>query len=264
MPGFELTVAPNGARKTKADHPALPMTAGELAETARACYAAGAGAIHLHVRDDQGRHSLDSGRYREAIDAIKEAAPGMGIQITTEAAGLYGVTEQFACLEALRPTATSIAVREMARDLETAARVYALAAETGTQVQHILYGPGCIDQYQAWRSAGVIRPAQDDVLFVLGQYVPPVEAEPHDLTPFLGSFSPPPPNWTVCSFGQQEQACLLHTIQCGGHVRIGFENNILSPGGDLLTDNADAVRALVSAAADKGFSPSHLLPALAA
>ncbi|NBB83711.1 MAG: hypothetical protein GVY28_09935, partial [Alphaproteobacteria bacterium] len=62
-----LMVAPNGARKTKADHPALPIGPAELAATAVACRDAGAAAIHLHVRDEAGGHSLDAGRYREAI-----------------------------------------------------------------------------------------------------------------------------------------------------------------------------------------------------
>ena len=34
---FILGVAPNGARRTKADHPALPMTPAEVARAAAAC-----------------------------------------------------------------------------------------------------------------------------------------------------------------------------------------------------------------------------------
>ena len=54
-----IMVAPNGARKTKADHPALPITPAELAATASACLEAGAAAIHLHVRDRDGGHTLE-------------------------------------------------------------------------------------------------------------------------------------------------------------------------------------------------------------
>ena len=49
---YSLMIAPNGARRTTADHPALPVTAAGLAGTARACQREGATAIHLHVRDD--------------------------------------------------------------------------------------------------------------------------------------------------------------------------------------------------------------------
>ena len=68
-----IMVAPNGARRMKADHPALPLTVAETVETAQACHAAGAGALHLHIRDAEGRHSLDAGHYREALQALRQA-----------------------------------------------------------------------------------------------------------------------------------------------------------------------------------------------
>ncbi len=98
-----IMVAPNGARRSKADHPAVPITTSEIVETGRACHAAGADALHLHVRDDQGAHSLDPGRYQEALQALARAVPGPRIQISTEAVGIYGVAGQLACLEQVRP-----------------------------------------------------------------------------------------------------------------------------------------------------------------
>lgn len=261
---FDLTVAPNGARKTKADHPAIPVSTMDLAENARACQLAGAGAIHLHVRDDQGQHSLDAGRYREAMDTIAEQAPGMGIQITTESAGIFDVATQFACLQALRPAAASISVREMARDPAMAARIYALAAEANTRVQHILYDETCVARLLDWQQRGIVRPAQSDVIFVLGQYVPPVQARPTDLDLFLSAMPTKGLNWTVCAFGQTEQACLLWAIQRGGNVRVGFENNTLTASSNAFHDNAASVQSLVAAAENLGYSPAHLARAMVA
>ncbi len=65
-----VMVAPNGARRTKADHPRLPVAVDEIVSEAKACLEAGATALHAHVRDDQGRHSLDPGRYRELLSAL--------------------------------------------------------------------------------------------------------------------------------------------------------------------------------------------------
>src|SRR5262245_8845842 len=109
-----IMVAPNGARRTKTDHPALPLTPTELAEEARACTAAGATAIHLHVRDREGRHTLDASRYREATAAIREATgPDFVIQITTESVGRFSARDQMSCVRALRPQSASIALREI-------------------------------------------------------------------------------------------------------------------------------------------------------
>jgi uncharacterized protein (DUF849 family) len=251
---YHLTVAPNGARRGKPDHPALPLTTAEIAETARACQVEGAGAIHLHVRDAAGRHSLDPGRYRDAMAAIADRAPGMEIQITTEAADRYDVAAQYACLEALRPTAASISVREMARDADLAARAYALVDEAGTKVQHILYAPDCIAQLKDWCARGIIRDKVPSVILVLGRYLPPLAARPGDLAPLLACL-PQPVTWAACAFGRDERACLLAALHGGGDVRIGFENNLVTPDGQPLADNAASVRAFVAAAAADGYHP---------
>ena len=72
-----LMVAPNGARKVKKDHPAVPLTISETVATAKSCYEAGAGAIHLHVRDKDGQHVLDAGLYKEALNELEHQVPKM-------------------------------------------------------------------------------------------------------------------------------------------------------------------------------------------
>lgn len=254
MADFEIMVAPNGARRQKSDHPALPITADEVAQTAARCQAAGASALHLHVRDEAGRHSLDAGRYQVAMAAVAEAAPGMSIQITTESAGIYAPDEQFACLTALQPLSASVSIREMAQDPGVASRAYAFCAEIGTKVQHILYGADCIEQLKAWYAAGVVPSQLRDAIFVLGAYSPPVPAMPKDLLPFLDTTADMELNWSLCAFGRHEQACLLAGLQAGGNLRIGFENNIETPDGDVLTDNAASVAALIKAVNPAGKS----------
>ncbi|MFW8633647.1 3-keto-5-aminohexanoate cleavage protein [Cribrihabitans pelagius] len=252
MADYSMMVAPNGARRGRHDHAALPVTAAETAEVAAACYAAGARALHLHVRDGAGRHSLDPARYREAMAAVQDRAPAMAVQITTESAGLYDVEAQFACLGAMRPAAASIAVREIARDAGLAPKVYDLCAEAGTRVQHILYGPKCIAQLRAWYRDGTVPADMRDAIFVLGTYSPPVEARPGDLNVFLTAAADLHLNWTACAFGRQEHACLLAAVAAGGDVRIGFENNIETPEGRLLDGNAASVAAFVKAARQAG------------
>lgn len=85
-----IAVAPNGGRRTKADHPNIPLTPAELARTAAECLEVGASMIHIHVRRPDGRHLLDVDAYRQAIDTIRaEVGDKLVIQITTEALGIY-------------------------------------------------------------------------------------------------------------------------------------------------------------------------------
>ena len=85
----KLMVAPNGARKVKKDHPEVPLTIEETVEVAKNCFKAGAGAIHLHVRNEKGEHVLDAGLYKEALKELEFKVPKMHIQVTTEAVGKY-------------------------------------------------------------------------------------------------------------------------------------------------------------------------------
>jgi uncharacterized protein (DUF849 family) len=74
----------NGAR-LPAEHPALPVTPAELARDAVAARAAGADAVHLHVKDAGGRDTLDGAALAEVLDAVRAAAPGLPVGVTTGA-----------------------------------------------------------------------------------------------------------------------------------------------------------------------------------
>ncbi len=252
---FSVTVAPNGARRNKADHPALPISVAETAQTAKACFAAGADCIHLHIRDDNGQHSLDAGRYREAIAAIKQAAPAMAVQITTEAAGIFDVSAQYACLQQVRPKAVSVSVREMARDVAVAGKLYGFAAEAGIDLQHILYDVKDVTLLNEWWKSGIVARSLHSVLFVLGRYQPPVLAQPKDLAGLLDATANMDFNWTVCAFGQNELACVRQALKHGGNIRVGFENNMQLPDGSVATDNAQLVALAVQAGIELGLRP---------
>src|SRR5690606_4063657 len=104
-----IAVAPNGGRRTKADHPALPVGPDEIARTAAECADAGAAMIHVHVRDAAGRHVLDADAYRTAIAAIQaETGDRLLIQITSESLGIYDPEAQMAVVRATRPPAVSL------------------------------------------------------------------------------------------------------------------------------------------------------------
>jgi uncharacterized protein (DUF849 family) len=251
---FDLMVAPNGARLTQADHPALPITPAEVVAAARACEAAGATSIHAHVRDDTDQHSLDATRYND-LHADLTAATDLRIQVSTEAAGVFNVPAQRACLGAVTARDASVALREIARAPELVAETYAVAAQRGISVQHILYAPEDMEILRAHMDAGILPEGTPRALFVLGRYTPGQVSAPADLDPFLRDMGDLKLMWSVCAFGPGEHDCLLAALNAGGQVRVGFENNRTAPDGRPFQDNAASVAALVEAAAKQGFAP---------
>jgi uncharacterized protein (DUF849 family) len=79
-----LQAALNGGR-TRAEHPAIPRTPGEVAAEARASVAAGAGIVHVHAYDAAGRESLAAEPVAALLRAIRAVVPGVPISLTTSA-----------------------------------------------------------------------------------------------------------------------------------------------------------------------------------
>jgi len=249
-----ITVAPNGARRRRTDHPALPITPTELATTAVACRDAGAGMIHIHVRDADDRHSLDVGRYRAAIDAIRAAVgDDLVIQATTEAIGIYDRTTQMQMVQALRPEAVSLAIRELIPDMaaeQEAASFLEWTHRYAVFVQYIVYDRDDLRRVQSLHQRGILPEVTPFVLYVLGRYGQTDSAAPRHLVPFLAdqrddavsTASESGDAWAVCAFGRREGACTLAAAAFGGHVRVGFENNLYLADGRLAPDNAALVR----------------------
>ncbi|MBW7851853.1 MAG: 3-keto-5-aminohexanoate cleavage protein [Rhodospirillales bacterium] len=240
-----IAVAPNGARRTKADHPNLPITAEELARTAASCREAGASMIHLHVRDAQGRHLLDADAYRQTIAAVRqEVAEDMVIQITSEAAGRYAAAHQMATIRAVRPEAVSLALREIVPDPageRAAGDFFEEMWREKVSMQFILYSRSEWQRYRDLKTRGVIPGGTS--LFVLGRYSATQQSSPEDLLPFLCDREDNE-TWMTCAFGHLENACAMATAALGGHARVGFENNLYCADGRLAPDNAALVAQL--------------------
>jgi 3-keto-5-aminohexanoate cleavage enzyme len=250
-----ICVAPNGARRTQADHPALPMGPHEIAADALACAEAGASVIHLHVRDDSGGHVLDAGRYREAIAQIRNAVGDrLLIQVTTEAVGRYTPQQQMALLRELRPQAASVALRELAPDeaaAEPAAQFLAWALREGIALQYIVYDADDMRRLMAWARAGTVPQRAPNTLFVLGRYTAGQQSSARDLLPFVQEWPQGWP-WSVCAFGAAEAACMTAAVGLGGHARVGFENNLHRADGSLARRNADLVANVAAIARRSG------------
>lgn len=241
---FLIASAPNGARKTQKDLPNIPITPAEVARTAMECKAAGAAMMHLHVRDDAQKHSLDVGRYREMLSEVRASVgDDMLLQVTTEAVGIYTARQQMDMIRNLVPEAVSIAVREIApkeADLDNLKAFFEFMREASISPQFILYAPEDVERFNELVRAGVLPGERFPVLFVLGRYTAGQVSQPSDLLPFLGA-SPYVSEWMLCAFGAYENACILTGAGLGGHARIGFENNHLKVDGSPASNNAELI-----------------------
>ncbi len=237
MKGLGLMVAPTGARRSKADHPGLPVTPENVPPRARPAMPQGRGAVHLHVRDAAGLHSLDPTLYRDATARLRAAAgPDLVIQITTEAVGRYTPAQQIDTVRAVEPEAVSIAVKN---SCPIRAR--------NRRLQPLCVGPGPADRRSAHHlhrrrtrpdarsrrtrrhpGASPFRHLPARAVRAAGQ-----ESDPAELVPLLArlrdSGSADRFDWWVCAFGRAETPSLVAAAALGGHCRSASRTASFTP-----------------------------------
>src|SRR5690606_12228000 len=111
--------------------------------------------------------------------------------------------------------------------------------------QHILYDQEDIRRFHRLRERDVFGDSAF-VLLVVGRYATPGENDPLAFVRLLGGLAERRDvrsglDWAVCAFGVAETGLLMAAAALGGHVRVGFENNLLRADGALAASNAERV-----------------------
>lgn len=262
LPAVPIGVAPGGDWASNAGLPPVPRAAAALATAARDCAAAGASWFQIQLRDDDGRVSLDAGRYRESFEAVRAAVgDALLLQLGTEAATGAAPEELMALVRAVTPDAVSLSVREIfggAVAEPVVVRFVSDLAEQGVAVQFVVG-----DEADAHRLAAVDSHAggflgRAELLLALGSVTQQRPARARDLLALLPSV-PSSWRWSVGAVGSTERVCLSAAAALGGGLRTGFETNRWHPDGCPAADNAELVRRLVESLGSMGLRASTVV-----
>ena len=101
-----ITCAVCGAETTKEHNPNLPVTPMEIAESTCHAYKAGASIVHLHVRDKNGKATMDVDIFSETIKLIREKCD-IVVEVTTGGGVGMSDEERMQVLE-LKPEMASL------------------------------------------------------------------------------------------------------------------------------------------------------------
>lgn len=253
-----ITAALTGSRTTKAHNPAVPYTPQEIAEDAVACWQAGAAVVHIHVRDPQtGAPSMDLALFREVVERIR-ARCDVVLNLTTSGLHLEGpdVLERRLAPVTLHPDLCSLDIGSVNfRDRvflnppawgEVAAR---RMREHGVKPEIEVFDVGHVAQALDLIARGLV---EDPPYFQLCMGVPwGIPATPENLL-FLRSQLPPGARWSVLGVGRAQWTMVALGILLGGHVRVGFEDNVYLERGVLAASNAQMVEKAVRLVRDLG------------
>lgn len=244
-----ITAAISGAEVTKEHNPSVPYTVEEIVREAKSAYDAGASIIHLHVRYDNGAPTQDVNRFRECMDAIKIYCPDVIIQPST--GGAVGMSNE----ERIQPVGLS---PEMATldcgtcnfggddifiNTENTIKEFGKKMiELGVKPEIEVFDKGMIDMALRLNKKGFIKDNMH-FNFVMGVNGG-ISATYRDLI-FMKESIPLNSTFTVSGVGKAQFEMISLGILLGGHVRVGFEDNVYMKKGILATSNGELVQKVV-------------------
>jgi len=224
-----ITVAPTGAETTKADCPQLPTTLSELVETAARCEAAGAGMIHVHIRDADHRPTLDLDRLTETVAALR-AATDLVVQLSTGGSVHDPLEDRLRVLDAapdscsLTMGTTNFGDDVFLNPWPFVCELYQLSQERQVVPEFELFDLGQVAAlHRLLRTYGLPYGGKVHVDLVMGvpggmpgtadALVAAVAALPSETT-----------SWSATGIGRSTLAVALASLSKGGHLRVGMED----------------------------------------
>ena len=240
-----ITVAPTGAEAAKDAAPALPVTLEELVTTAKECQAAGASVIHVHVRDDRARPTLEVGRLTETVAALREATD-LVVQLSTGGAVTDSFEDRLAVLDAA-PDACSLTCGTVNFGDEVFAnpwpfirQLYRRTQERGVVPEFELFDLGHVATlHRLLDELG--PPAGGRVHCDLVMGVP--GGMPGDAATLVQAASalPAGATWSATGIGRTSIPVMLAAVAAGGHLRVGMEDTLSYARGRPASGNAELV-----------------------
>ena len=264
-----VTCALTGVLTNPKQHP-VPVTASEMAQSARQAFDAGATVMHVHFRNPApGLGHLPSWEpdvAGETVDAIRAACPGVIINMSTGVVG-PDISGPVACMERIKPemaacNAGSLNYLKVKSDgtwawppmlfdnpVAKVQQFLAAMQRTGAVPEFECFDVGIVRCVGLYCDAGLAKHPEYNFVMGVESGMP---ADP-DLLPILLKLIKPGCNWQVTAIGRENIWPLQRRVaELGGMLRTGVEDTFYLPSGDKTAGNGALVDAIVKLAREAG------------
>jgi uncharacterized protein (DUF849 family) len=273
-----ITCALTGAGELSGKNKAVPVTPQEIAEQGIDAARAGAAIVHIHVRDPAtGRPSMRVDLYQEVVERIRRAGVDVVINLTTGAGARFMPSAEDPRVGDARSTLThwrkrvehvvsfkpeicSLDVGSMnfgewvfvntPTDLREMAGVI---RESGVKPELEVFDLGHIRLARHLIDKGLVAPPP---LFQLCLGIPwGAPATPETMMAMRDQL-PPGAAWASFGIGASQFPMVAQAVLLGGHVRVGFEDNLYLAHGVPAPSNAALVEKAVAIIEQLGERPA--------
>ncbi|MFZ3208940.1 MAG: 3-keto-5-aminohexanoate cleavage protein [Geobacteraceae bacterium] len=266
-----VTCALTGVLTDPKQHP-VPVTAKEMAASAKEAFNAGASVMHVHFRSQEpGMSYLATWDTEVAVsiaDAIREACPGVILNYTTGTM-VRDQSGPIACLRAGKPEIAACNAGSLnylktrsngtwawppllfENPVEKITELVAVMKETGTRPEFECFDVGIVRSVGMYLEVGMVERVDYNLVMGVDSGMP---ADPQLLV-LLQKYLKPNTAWQTTVIGREEiWAVHQKTAELGGHLRTGLEDTFYLPNAERTTGNGQLIEAIVKIAEQAGRS----------
>jgi 3-keto-5-aminohexanoate cleavage enzyme len=255
-----ITVAPTGSEVTRTNNPNVPYTPAEIVAEAVRAGNAGAGVVHVHVRDDDGRPSAEQGRFVAVVGGIRASSNllscvstggGTGMTMEERLAGAHSDPDAIG----VETGSLNFSGHPFVTSAADTAKVIETASSYGKPLEVEAFDLGHIVDAAELIAKGALPPATPfNLVFGVKGGAPATASALRAMADHV----PPASAWTITAIGRHQTPMLLQALLMGAPgIRVGFEDNVYLRRGLLAGSNAELVELAVSLADLIGRRPAE-------
>jgi uncharacterized protein (DUF849 family) len=271
-----ITCSISGAIANREQCPAIPYTPSEYAAEARRIVDEGGVMIHIHARKPDGTPSYEIEDFQAISEAIRdEVRDGVIINFSTGTIGVP-VSKRIAYLRACRPEVAALNMGSMnyakysrtrrdfvfkmvfANPFEEIIELLEAMNELAIKPEHECFDVGHVGSLSPLIDMGVLAtPLHVDCVMGVVGGIPPTA---RNLAAMVDNI-PQPAHWGVIGISRDQWMLVSAALTLGGSIRVGLEDNLYLPGGEMARSNGELIAKARQMTEDVGRRPATVAEA---
>lgn len=264
-----VTCAVSGVLANRKHCPGIPYTPVEIAEECRRAHEAGAAAVHIHARNEDGSPTFSPAVFAQIKEEVRKRCPIL-LNFSTGTI-LEDVSEQCTYIRESRPEIAALNMGTMnyskysrarksfdfdmvfPNTYEKIGKLLAAMNESGVKPELECFDTGHTHGVWPLLDMGLLEPPLQFsfIVNVLGGIPPLVES-----LQLQTKIMPPGSEWEVIGISHGAWRMLGAALVLGGNVRCGLEDHLYLPSGEMAKSNGDLVEVAVRMVRDVGRRPA--------
>ena len=254
-----ITCSISGAMADRDQCPAIPYTPEEYGGEARRAVEEGASMIHIHARTPDGTPSYEVEDFRAITEAIRAEAGEVVINYSTGAIGVP-LDKRIAYLRELRPDVAALNMGSMnyakysrrrkqfvfkavfENSFDTIIGFLEAFNELGIRPEHECFDSGHVANLDPLIDMGLVsEPLQISCVMGVDGGIRPSARNLTHMADQIPGGAEGPSHWGVIGIGRRQWMLVAAALTLGGNIRVGLEDNLYMPDGEMARSNGDLI-----------------------